>query len=73
MPTQYRWYAQLRFVASLYALGYSMDIIIRLSVTDSGHDAIIVFVDQLTNLVHFVPTTTTRNAQNVARLFVQHA
>jgi hypothetical protein len=46
----------------------SMDFITQLPMTKKGHDAI-VFVDTLTKMVHFSPTTTTCSARDVARLF----
>jgi hypothetical protein len=47
----------------------SMDFITQLSVTKAGHDAIVVFVDRLTKMVHFAPTTTSVSAEGVAHLF----
>jgi hypothetical protein len=47
----------------------SMDFITQLPVTKNGHDAIVVFVDRLSKMVHFAPTTTICSAQGVARLF----
>jgi hypothetical protein len=46
-----------------------MDFITQLPVTKSGHDAIVVFVDRLTKMVHFAPTFTECSAKDVARLF----
>jgi transposase InsO family protein len=46
-----------------------MDFITQLRVTKSGHDAIAVFVDRLTKMVHFAPTYTDCSARDVARLF----
>jgi transposase InsO family protein len=46
-----------------------MDFISQLSVTKSGYDAIAVFVDRLTKMVHFAPTYTDCSASDVARLF----
>lgn len=46
-----------------------MDFITQLPVSSAGFDAIAVFVDKLTKMVHFVPMKTTDNAANVARLF----
>ena len=34
-----------------------------------GYDAILVVVDQLTNIVHFIPTTERTSAEGLARLF----
>jgi len=47
----------------------SMDFITQLPVTRAGNDAIAVFVDRLTKMVHFAPTTTDVTAEGVARLF----
>jgi hypothetical protein len=47
----------------------SMDFITQLRVTKSGYDAIAVFVDRLTKMVHFAPTYTDCSARDVARLF----
>jgi hypothetical protein len=46
-----------------------MDFITQLPVTKSGHDAIFVFVDKLTEMLQFAPTVTTCSARDVARLF----
>jgi len=34
-----------------------------------GYDAILVVVDQLTKIVHFIPTTKRTSAEGLARLF----
>ncbi|KAJ9521060.1 hypothetical protein QJQ45_022784 [Haematococcus lacustris] len=47
----------------------SMDLITQLPVTSAGHDAIVVFVDKLTKMIHTVPTTTTVSAPELAQLF----
>ncbi|KAJ9522565.1 hypothetical protein QJQ45_008331 [Haematococcus lacustris] len=47
----------------------SMDLITQLPVTPTGHDAIVVFVDKLTKMIHTVPTTTTVSAPDLAQLF----
>jgi len=49
----------------------SLDFITALPKTNSGYDAIVVFVDRLTKMVHFVPTHTSATAQQTARLFLQ--
>ena len=36
----------------------SMDLITQLPRSKLGNDAIVVFVDKLTKMVHYVPTTT---------------
>ncbi len=47
----------------------SMDLITQLPKTTAGHDAIVVFVDRLSKMVHFVPTTTTVGAEKLANIF----
>jgi hypothetical protein len=47
----------------------SMDFITQLPPTKEKHDAIVVFVDLFTKMVHFVPTTTNASAPNTAQLF----
>jgi hypothetical protein len=48
-----------------------MDLITQLPKTSSGHDAIVVFVDKLTKMVHFVPTTTEVSAPELAQVFMR--
>ena len=48
----------------------SMDFITQLPTTRNGHDAIVVFVDRLSKMVHFAPTHTTVGAEGVAKLFL---
>ncbi len=50
---------------------WSMDLITALPRSRSGNDAIVVFVDKLTKLVHFVATTTTVTAPQLATLFMR--
>ena len=47
----------------------SMDFIVQLPRTKSGFDAIVVFVDRLSEMVHFAATTTTVTAKETARIF----
>src|SRR3954453_17077951 len=47
----------------------SMDLITSLPSTRRGHDAIIVFVDKFSKMVHYAATTTTCTAVDVARIF----
>jgi hypothetical protein len=47
-----------------------MDLITQLPVTKAGHDAITVFVDRLTKMVHFVPCKTAISAEELAKMFV---
>src|SRR3984893_10817976 len=47
----------------------SMDLITKLPETTSGKDAIIVFVDKFSKMVHYAATTTTCTAVDVARIF----
>lgn len=55
----------------------SMDFIVQLPVTDprpgmaKGYDAILVFVDRLSKMVHILPTYTTASAVDTAHLFAQ--
>ncbi|KAJ9509668.1 hypothetical protein QJQ45_011337 [Haematococcus lacustris] len=50
----------------------SLDLITQLPVTTSGHDAIVVFVDKLTKMMHAIPTTTSVTASTLARIFFDH-
>ena len=50
----------------------SMDLITQLPRTQAGNDAIVVFVDKLTKMVHYAATTTTIDAPGLATLFFQH-
>jgi hypothetical protein len=47
----------------------SMDLITQLPRSSSGKDAIVVFVDKLTKMVHYEATTTTVSAPQLAALF----
>lgn len=47
----------------------SMDLITQLPKTKEGYDAIVVFVDKFTKMVHIAPTTTTVTAPQLARIF----
>ena len=49
-----------------------MDFIIQLPKTRGGNDAIVVFVDMFSKMVHFAPTKTTAMAPDTARLFFDH-
>ena len=49
----------------------SMDLITQLPRSRSGNDAIVVFVDKLTKMVHYVATTTTVTAPRLADLFLR--
>ncbi|MFZ3192018.1 MAG: DDE-type integrase/transposase/recombinase, partial [Moraxellaceae bacterium] len=49
----------------------SMDLITQLPRSRSGNDAIVVFVDKLTKMVHYVATTTTVTAPQLADLFMR--
>ncbi len=48
------------------------DLIVKLPTTAAGHDSILVFVERLSKMVHFVATTETLNAQGFAVLFVNN-
>lgn len=47
----------------------SLDLITQLPKTKLGHDAIVVFVDRLSKLAYFCPTTSNVDAPGVASLF----
>src|SRR3954464_9978402 len=47
----------------------SMDFIMQLPKTKAGFDAIVVFVDTFSKMVHFAPTRTTTTAPDTARIF----
>ncbi len=49
-----------------------MDFITHLPCTKSEHDAILVVIDRLSKLVHFIPTRTDVDATEVATLFIEH-
>ena len=49
----------------------SMDLITALPRSRSGNDAIVVFVDKLTKMVHYVATTTSVTAPKLATLFMR--
>jgi hypothetical protein len=46
----------------------SMDFIVQLPRTGKGHDAIVVFVDRLTKMVHLAPTSTSVTSEDTANL-----
>ena len=50
----------------------SLDFITHLPTTRSGYTAILVVVDRLSKMVHFIPTVDTATAEDVARLFVDN-
>ncbi|KAJ9522039.1 hypothetical protein QJQ45_005086 [Haematococcus lacustris] len=50
----------------------SMDLITKLPSAPHGFDAICVFVDRLSKMVHFVPCKESMNAKGFARLFVDN-
>ena len=47
----------------------SMDFIVQLPTTKAGFDAIVVFVDTFSKMVHLAPTKTTASAPDTARIF----
>ena len=49
-----------------------MDFIVQLPQTKEGWDAIVVFIDRLTKMAHFAPTTTTATAAETAKIFINH-
>ncbi len=48
----------------------TMDLIVKLPKTKRGHDAIMVFVDKLSKMVHYAPTKVTADANTLARIFL---
>ena len=50
----------------------SMDFIVDLPTTQGGYDAILVVVDRLTKMAHFIPTRESVSAPQVADLFISH-
>ncbi|GJP40574.1 hypothetical protein CLOM_g238 [Closterium sp. NIES-68] len=50
----------------------SLDFITYLPKTRDGHTAILVFVDRLTKMVHFVATTIDVSAEDTVKLFIAH-
>ena len=48
----------------------SMDLITQLPVTQKGNDAIVVFVDKLSKMVHIAPCKTTCGAEEFANIFM---
>ena len=46
-----------------------MDLITQLPKSKGGHDAIVVFVDRLTKMIHAIPTTTNVNTPRLANIF----
>ena len=49
----------------------SLDLITQLPRSKLGNDAIVVFVDKLTKMVHYVPTRTDVTAPQLATLFIR--
>ena len=50
----------------------TMDLITQLPKSKSGNDAIVVFVDKLTKMAHFVPCKTAIGAPELAKLFYEY-
>ena len=48
------------------------DFIVELPKTKRGHDAIVVFVDRLSKMVHFAPCHSTVTAEQTARLYYDY-
>lgn len=49
----------------------TMDLVTDLPPTARGHDTVVTFVDRLSKLVHFAPTTKTVDATELARIFTE--
>lgn len=49
----------------------TMDLITKLPKTKTGLDAIVVFVDKLTKMVHYAPTHSTVKAPELAKIFIE--
>ena len=50
----------------------TMDLITQLPKSKQGNDAIVVFVDKLTKMVHYAPTQTSVDAVELAKLFISN-
>ena len=50
----------------------SVDFITGLPLTKDKNDSIYIFVDRLTKYVHLIPTTSTIDGEEAARLYVNH-
>jgi transposase InsO family protein len=53
-------------------LDISVDMITELPCTEEGYDAIMVFVDRLTKMVHFVPCKKTLDSKGFCQMFMDH-
>jgi len=49
-----------------------MDFITRLARTSREHDLIMVVVEELKNVRHFIPVRSTCSANDVAQAFIRH-
>src|SRR4051812_6930972 len=49
-----------------------MDFITQLPLTKQGNDSILVMVDTLSKMVHFIPTKTMATAPKIAELFFKN-
>ena len=50
----------------------TMDLITQLPKSKNGYDSIVVFVDKLSKMVHYAPTTTTVDAVELAKVFISN-
>ncbi len=50
----------------------SMDFVVQLPLTDHGRNVVLVFVDELTKMAHFVPTIGSCDSAEAANLFLTH-
>ena len=46
-----------------------MDLITTLPKTKDGHDAIVVFVDRMSKMIHAIPIVTAIDAPTLAKVF----
>jgi hypothetical protein len=50
----------------------AIDFIVRLPKTSDGYDAIMVCIDRLSKMAHFIPGHTTDDAKTVSKLYLEH-
>ena len=79
MPTQLLEYSHNRSIQATVTRSLSLSlshskssILTLLTKTKTGYDAIVVFVDRLSKMVHLTPTHTTLTAKGWAELFLEN-